>query len=221
MRINCLLHIRLSALVVGVLLHNLTCAGCISLSSGCQLLSSTDALLLVDPQNCFMVAQNVSSITCYNVSEADAPNGTIPSGPLPVTGSDRVIAVMNSWLEFRDSVGGAANVFGTLDYHPDKHCSFCDAYNDGISPFTADGEIAFCLRGAQTIDHFNESHRCRDAVSEQDYEANTYVQWAEHCLAGSFGSRFAPSLMVPDDMAVFKLGVEETADVYSVFDGGR
>lgn len=142
----------------------------------------------------------------------------LASGPLAVTGSSEIIDVMNAWIDFV----GSGHVYTTLDWHPAGHCSFCQT---GSIPTTnasvslPDG--GFCLRGAFSFEHFDGEHRCRDAISEDDYLNHRYYQWPVHCVAGSTGARLDPYLRIPDHSTVIKLGVDLMADAYSAFDDGR
>jgi len=70
-----------------------------------QRLTSRDALIVVDAQNDFF-----------------------PGGQLPVPDGDRIIPVVNRWIEIarRDH----ATVVATRDWHPPNHCSFKDQGGD-------------------------------------------------------------------------------------------
>lgn len=64
-------------------------------------LSDKDALIIVDVQKDFL-----------------------EQGSLPVPGSNRVVPVINAYVEKFDSLG--LPIFATRDWHPLKHCSFLD-----------------------------------------------------------------------------------------------
>jgi nicotinamidase/pyrazinamidase len=64
-------------------------------------LSSSDGLLIVDVQNDFC-----------------------PGGTLAVTEGDRVVPILNEWIEA--AVAAGASVFASRDWHPPNHISFRD-----------------------------------------------------------------------------------------------
>ena len=66
---------------------------------------TVDALLLVDPQNCFM-----------------------PNGELPVPRGDEIIPVANLLIPEFDIV------FASRDWHPESHCSFARCHQ-GVEPY--------------------------------------------------------------------------------------
>ncbi|KAL1512253.1 hypothetical protein AB1Y20_005515 [Prymnesium parvum] len=187
-------------------------------SSVCTTFAPTDALLLFDPQNCFMEERllDLSASLSYQVPNGSLTNGgkSISAGPLFVSGSSEITTVMNEWIAYA-SASGNGTIFATLDWHPEFHCSFCNIHKGGIASGT------FCLRGSSTVDDFNKSHRCTDAISDSAYSDNLYFQWPEHCVAGSFGARFDPYLQLPDSTLVIKLGTELMQDEYSALAGGQ
>jgi nicotinamidase-related amidase len=214
-----------------ILAAQTSCAGCNpSVAQRCLELGASDGLLILDVQNAFMEERSVQRGVrpSYNTS-AGASNGTLPRGALSVSNSSGIIDTINAWIERRNDDGKDAAIIATLDYHPPGHCSFCDVANGGIDPLTAEGLLQFCLQGRQTwsLDetagavHLNDSHRCRDAVSEASWDASLYYQWPIRAVAGTFDARFDPYLQLPEDTVVFKLGTQVTADSYSAFDGGR
>lgn len=137
-------------------------------SSACLTLGSTDAILLIDPQNCFMETRALSpSPPAYPLAPSDLTDGgaTIPAGPLSVSGSSEIIDVMNDWIQYAMSNTSNTTVLATLDWHPPTHCSFCNLHSGGIQAGL------WCVRGADTVDTFNASHRCTDAISIAAYQA--------------------------------------------------
>ena len=139
------------------------------LSSGssdeCKSIGPTDVLLLLDMQNTFMINRSLRddvpaeyAIGSYIV--ADKSNSSafhdaqrirssldpsivigIGEGALAVPGaSEAIVDVANEWLA--TFAGGSGHIVATLDYHPDKHCSFCNAQAGGIAP--AAGGFTYC-----------------------------------------------------------------------------
>ena len=195
----------------------------VQVSTRCTTIWPTDALLLMDIQNCFMEKRSVQSVQPeYELTQASdidpddldaqVDNGTIAAGALRVLGSTDIISVANAWI---DLMGDDNLIYATLDYHPTKHCSFCNAHSGGIQPGS------YCISGAGSTGNLNASHRCHDRVSEDDYLRASYYQWPAHCVAGTFGARLDPYLRVPNHTTVVKLGTSSTRDSYSAFDGGR
>jgi len=201
-----------------------------SIADRCLELGASDALLILDVQNSFLEQRSIRPgvSTGYDIS-ADTSNGTLLRGALSVSNSSGIIDIINSWIQRRQVDDQNASIIATLDYHPPGHCSFCDVVNGGIDPLTTEGLLQFCLQGRQTwsLDqsagavHLNDSHRCRDAVSETSWDASLYYQWPIHAVAGTFDARFDPYLRLPNDTVVFKLGTRLMEDSYSAFDGGR
>ena len=204
-------------LLLGLLIRTTLAAN----SSVCMAFGPTDALLLFDPQNCFIEQRSFHSGEASYTIPARFLTGdgaSITAGPIPIDGSGSIVALMNDWLVYVASNAGTdgnATVFATMDYHPPLHCSFCNANTGGIAAGT------FCLRGADTVDAFNGSHRCKDEISDEDFTNNEYYQWPFHCTAGEFGARFDPYLRLPADAVVIKLGTDRGADDYSALRGGR
>jgi nicotinamidase/pyrazinamidase len=54
----------------------------------------------------------------------DVQNDFLPGGSLAVPGGDRVIPVLNRWIERFRAAG--LPIFATRDWHPADHCSFVD-----------------------------------------------------------------------------------------------
>ena len=191
-------------------------AGATRVSSECSRLHPTDAVLLIDMQNCFMEERPVrdGGTPGYGLDASMmVANGTLRAGPLQVADSSSIIDVGNEWMDLAASAG--AQVLITLDWHPADHCSFCNVQYGGVSP------PFFCYSGSVIVHAYNASLRCIDAVSERDWSAQQYYQWSSHCVAGSFGARLDPYLRPPADAMFIKLGVHHSRDSYSAFDGGR
>ena len=181
-------------------------------SAECSRLHPTDAVLLIDMQNCFMEERAVRTGQAPSYS-LEGFNDTLPSGPLQVADSTGIIDVANEWMGLATEAGAKTMI--TLDWHPADHCSFCNIESGGVAaPF-------FCYSGSVIVHAYNESLRCVDAVSSRDWDYQQYYQWASHCVAGSFDARLDPYLAPPDDAIYVKLGVHRAADSYSGFDGGR
>lgn len=202
-----------SCVVVVVALAVRVSAG---VSSVCASLRSTDAILVVDLQNCFLVTRPVRSDVAP-AYEIEADWTSLPKGRLNVPDTETIVDTANAWLRLaKDS---NALVFATLDWHPARHCSFCTSgQNTNASEGIAIGSA--CIRGSLSA-AIDDSPRCQDAVSEAAYNLQSYFQWPRHCEAGSFDARFDPYLEMPDDATVVKLGVYQEQDSYSAFDGGR
>ena len=191
-----------------------------STSAVCQQPGAADALLLIDPQNCFLEARAVRTgeATAYSLTGSLVSGSSLKAGTLSVAGSSSIIDVMNAWIAFWNA--SAAPVFATLDYHPPGHCSFCNVHDVGIDPGT------YCVRGLyddREVYHpgFNHSHRCQDEISTTAYAGGQYFQWPSHCVAGTEDARFDPYLHLPDHTTVVKLGVALDRDEYSAFGASR
>ena len=90
-----------------------------STSPSCTTYSATDAVLLINVQNCFMVQRPVrESVPMYPLGDRQV----LEAGPLSVSGSADIVDFMNDWIETTTPWG--VSVIGTLDWHPPKHCSF-------------------------------------------------------------------------------------------------
>lgn len=143
--------------------------------SQCERFHPTDALLVIDVQNCFIDERPVRSETPASPLLAEWTT-TIPAGSLQVPGAAGIVDVINEWVDFASS----GQVYATLDYHPPGHCSFCHTQvGDGIVPGT------YCITGTASSplvfsEDFNASHRCRDPISELDWLAAKYFQVASH-----------------------------------------
>ena len=129
-------------------------------SAECSRLHPTDAVLLIDMQNCFMEERAVR--TDQEPSYPLEQNETIEAGPLQVSDSTGIIDVANEWMRHASDAG--AKVLITLDWHPELHCSFCNIEQGGVSaPY-------FCYSGSVIVHAYNESLRCVDAVSQRDWD---------------------------------------------------
>lgn len=185
-------------------------------SSKCNRLGPSDALIVVDVQNCFMESRPTRVGAAPEFALPGGWSSTIPAGSLQVPGSSGIIDVINGWIDF----AAAGSVYATLDYHPADHCSFCHTHGGGVAAGT------YCVTGvAQSPEVYapslNLTHRCRDAISEADFLTASYFQFPQHCVAGTMGARFDPYLRLGPDTTVLKLGLEEMRDEYSAFGGGR
>jgi nicotinamidase/pyrazinamidase len=83
--------------------------------------------------------------------------------------------------------GRFANVVLTQDWHPSDHLSFASAH-PGRRPF----EIITAAYGPQVL-------------------------WPDHCVQGTPGARFYPSLTIPHAALVVRKGIRRTIDSYSAF----
>lgn len=221
-----------SALVLDLLLASLAPPAS-AISQRCLEFGPQDAILVVDPQNCFMnkrpvneawpLEYQVPKASCgtntttpagfVNWDSRGGDDGQICAGGLWVSNAAEIIPVVNEWLNTTDQT--PSQIFMTLDYHPDFHCSFCDTYTEGILPTT------YCISGNGSVKQA-PPQRCMDAISESDYSTVApYYQWPAHCVAGTFGARVDPHIQVPNRTVVIKLGTEQMSDSYSAFDGGR
>jgi nicotinamidase/pyrazinamidase len=79
------------------------------------------------------------------------------------------------------------NIILTQDWHPPGHMSFASAH-PGRKPF----EIIQAPYGAQTL-------------------------WPDHCIQGTFGARFHPSLTLPQAELILRKGFVPEIDSYSAF----
>jgi nicotinamidase/pyrazinamidase len=79
------------------------------------------------------------------------------------------------------------NVVLTQDWHPSDHLSFASAH-PGRRPF----EIATAAYGPQVL-------------------------WPDHCVQGTPGADFHPSLTIPQAALVLRKGIRRTIDSYSAF----
>lgn len=166
--------------------------------------------------------------TSYGVppSEVDA-TGNVTRGSLPVYGSGGVVPVVDAWLAA--AAAGGATPLASLDWHSPRHCSFCryGASGDdslgctwGCDAPGAPQVEGVCLSALGVPDVvFDSSGRCVDGISQLDYELARYFQWPDHCVRGSFGARFDARLRVPAGTEVFKLGFENSEDMYSALAG--
>lgn len=80
-----------------------------------------------------------------------------------------------------------ANVVLTQDWHPPDHLSFASAH-PGRRPF----EITTAAYGPQVL-------------------------WPDHCVQGTPGAGFHPSLTIPHAALVLRKGIRRTIDSYSAF----
>src|SRR5262249_27091452 len=80
-----------------------------------------------------------------------------------------------------------SNVVLTQDWHPPDHLSFASAH-PGRRPF----EIATAAYGPQVL-------------------------WPDHCVQGTPGADFHPSLTIPQAALVLRKGIRRTIDSYSAF----
>ena len=195
-------------------------------SPKCSQLGSTDGVLFVDPQNCFMEKRPAaqSGVTpAYPIPGSATDGSSITDGPLRVLGSAEIIPVMNSWASLAHASG--AHSLLSLDYHPPQHCSFCYTASSPYNTSSPSGISAgsACLSGAFTEanDGLGVNFKCNDSISLRDRTITNYWQWPEHCVAGTFGARLDPYLQLPSETTVVKLGVSQFQDSYSAFDGGR
>jgi len=199
----------------------------LSASRQCQVFGPRDAILLVDPQNCFMENRTVNGSVeaAYPLDGADVNPGatgqsnfshydaqrigdTLTDGSLKVAGSSLIIPVLNDWV---DAAAGGRTL-ATMDYHPEYHCSFCKTHEGGILP----GSYCLSAFGSLPV----PDSRCVDAISEESFfrsNPTAYYQWPSHCVAGTFGARFDPYLNLPNDTTVVKLGTGSGRDSYSGF----
>jgi nicotinamidase/pyrazinamidase len=83
--------------------------------------------------------------------------------------------------------GRFANVVLTQDWHPRDHLSFASA-NPGCRPF----ETTIAAYGPQVL-------------------------WPDHCVQGTPGADFHPSLTIPHAALVLRKGIRRTIDSYSAF----
>ena len=108
----------------------------------CMSIGPTDALVVVDVQNCFMQARPLpggSEVLQYSIpaEQTVVIDGKphIGAGSLQVAGSKDIIAPINEWMAHFDSAG--AHVAVTQDWHPPDHCSFCRWFG-----LTAEGTVS-------------------------------------------------------------------------------
>ena len=73
-----------------------------AVSQQCNQLTSRDAILVVDLQNCFMEQRPVPKRNRYEVPPAHTADVggelIIPAGPLQVSGSAEVVPIANDWV---------------------------------------------------------------------------------------------------------------------------
>ena len=100
-------------------------------SKECAQLKDTDAVVVVDMQNCFMEARALSGEQATYEIDDEVVNGTLGAGRLWVTDSAAIVSVANAWLDLAEA--SRASVVATLDWHPEYHCSFCYKTEDGTN----------------------------------------------------------------------------------------
>lgn len=100
----------------------------------------------------------------------DVQNDFTPGGALPVSGGDKIVGTLNTYIRlFRNK--GRAIIF-TRDWHPPNHISFKD-------------------RGGP---------------------------WPPHCVQGTRGAEFHPSLNLPEDAIAISKGFDPDREAYSGFE---
>jgi nicotinamidase/pyrazinamidase len=128
-------------------------------------LSSSDALLLVDVQNDFC-----------------------PGGALPVAQGDRILPVLNRWVEAAQHSG--ATIVASRDWHPPRHISFHD--RGGPWP-------AHCVQGTPGAEFHPELRLPQDhlLVSKgNDPEVDRYSDFDQSGLADELRRRGVTRLWV-------------------------
>ncbi|MGD7034140.1 isochorismatase family protein [Methylotuvimicrobium buryatense] len=103
----------------------------------------------------------------------DVQKDFLPGGALAVAGGDKIIPVVNAYIE--RFIRSHLPVFVTRDWHPSHHCSFA-------------------AQGGP---------------------------WPVHCVAGSKGAEFAPSLLLPDTVVLVSTGDTAEAEGYSAFENPK
>jgi nicotinamidase/pyrazinamidase len=86
-------------------------------------------------------------------------------------------------------VRASRRVFLSQDWHPRGHVSFASSH-PGMEPF----ERIMLPTGEQIV-------------------------WPDHCIAGTHGAAFHPSLEVPADATIVRKGTDSHRDAYSAFHG--
>ena len=188
--------------------------------AACTPITASDGLFIVDTQNDFMEAYPLPSTGTkpqYPIPRAGlAPGGkAVAAGSLAVGNTSQIVVPINAWIEHFGASGG--RVFASLDWHPAQHCSFCRNGTAASNPsgFQPKGDVC----GPLPLPGFNSTGRCVDMVAKADYGKHSLMQWPDHCVHGSFGSRFQPFLRVPANATVIKKGWDGTIDTYSAFGG--
>lgn len=153
-------------------------------------------------------------------SEREA-NGDIKGGSLAVPNSSIVADRTQDWYDYFAKSPGNPTVYTSQDWHPVDHCSFCrnGTASGNPSGFHPKGAICFSGKDVPTS-VMNATNRCMDGESKLLWNEDKYVQWPDHCIQTSFGSKFDPFLGLPAATIVVQKGYEHGFDSYSAF-GGR
>jgi len=188
-----------------------------SARDSCNQISPKDALFIVDVQNDFMESVSIDGSPQYTIPAdwQSAGGSVVKAGSLQVSSSSEIIDPINAWIDLFTASGG--KVFGSLDWHPKDHCSFCRNGTEATNPgyYHSDGAMCTPLPEAG----FNDTGRCIDKLALADYDAGTLTQWPDHCVQSEFGSRFSPYLKIPSSAVIVKKGYQDEYDAYSAFGG--
>eukprot|EP00467_Chlorarachnion_reptans_P002832 CAMPEP_0114511724 /NCGR_PEP_ID=MMETSP0109-20121206/14570_1 /TAXON_ID=29199 /ORGANISM="Chlorarachnion reptans, Strain CCCM449" /LENGTH=293 /DNA_ID=CAMNT_0001691311 /DNA_START=36 /DNA_END=917 /DNA_ORIENTATION=+ len=165
-------------------------------------------------QNDFMESYSVPSSRKpnYDIS-SHVTDGVISAGSLAVRNSSQIVDPINKWIDYFEKAGG--KIFASLDWHLD-FCrnGSCDSNPDGCKPH---GGVC----GPLPMIGFNSTGKCIDDVAVADFERGALMQWPDHCVMKTFGSRFQPFLNLPNETVVVKKGWYIRKDTYSAFGGTR
>lgn len=116
----------------------------------------------------------------------DLQNDFMPGGALAVPEGDAILPIVN------DLMSQFETVVATVDWHPQKHCSFA-------------------------ANHLNAR-----AFEEIDCNGIQQMLWPIHCVQHTGGAFFAPTLNTRAVTRVFTKGSDADVDSYSAFfDNGR
>jgi nicotinamidase-related amidase len=210
------------------MMRGLTIAVAVTAAFGfpCNVLTAEDALLVVDVQNDFLEARPASNRSSDGPHEPVYPipsqylNGSeIVGGSLAVPDSAIVADRTEDWYE-AFAASQSASIFASQDWHPPGHCSFCRNGTAQGNPMGYHPHGAICKSGEDVpVSVMNATNRCVDKESLWLWGQDNYFQWPDHCIQGSFGSKFDPFLGIPSTTVVVQKGFNHTLDSYSAFGG--
>ena len=131
----------------------------------------------------------------------DIQNDFCPGGALAVSEGDQIIEPLNR-LSARFAASGG-RVVATQDWHPKQHVSFASAHGGARVLDTVSIPLP-------VFDDDRKSDDLRPSAVEQ-------TLWPDHCVQGTSGAEFHPSLDTAPVTLIVRKGWRTTLDSYSAF----